>query len=314
MLRIWTGIQPQPEGDMKKSTRKLVIAAAVFAGVIVAGVIGLNVWRHSLGDVRIPEATQLNESTYRFSDGLNVTQQYLIVGTTGALLIDTGNGLNDLPAAIGEITDLPVTVVNTHGHYDHTHGNHYFDDVYLSEDEADVYHDYNQPETIEAVLPDVPAPLRWLTRYADDATMAMPTSDDFLPLPETGSFDLGDRRISIVPIPGHTPGSIGLIDEKVGALYAGDMVAQGGVLLDLPESLSVSTYRDSIRRLEQLADEGDFDVVYPGHADPLDSSFLKKLDHPATDLIEGDVSAEVLDSGHYELDGATLSFRASNIQ
>ncbi|WP_181407720.1 MBL fold metallo-hydrolase [Nocardioides sambongensis] len=232
--------------------------------------------------MKIPEATQLNESTYRFSNGLNVAQQYLIVGATGALLIDTGNGLNDLPAAITRITDLPVTVVNTHGRYDHTHGNHYVEEVYLSEQEAEVYRDYNRPETIESVLADLPAPVRWLNKYADDTTMSMPTSDDLLPLPEAGYFDLGDRLISIVPIPGHTPGSIGLVDEKEKVLFAGDMVAKAGVLLNLPESLSVSILRDSIRHLERLADEGR-------------------------------VSDEVIDSGRYALDGATLSFRPSSI-
>jgi len=39
------------------------------------------------------------------------------------MLMNTNYGLTDMPQAIREITALPLLVVNTHGHIDHTHGN-----------------------------------------------------------------------------------------------------------------------------------------------------------------------------------------------
>ncbi|KQO05889.1 hypothetical protein ASF12_32880 [Paenibacillus sp. Leaf72] len=48
------------------------------------------------------------------------------------MLIDTSYGLTDMPQAIREITALPLLVVNTHGHINHTHGNNLFDTVFLS--------------------------------------------------------------------------------------------------------------------------------------------------------------------------------------
>ena len=60
--------------------------------------------------------TQIGEDTYRFTEtsfGTDV-YMYLLIGTEKALLIDTAYGFTDVPAAIRQITDLPLIVVNTH--------------------------------------------------------------------------------------------------------------------------------------------------------------------------------------------------------
>ena len=44
---------------------------------------------------------------------------YLVTGTKRGLLIDTGWGTGDLPALVASLTQLPVDIVNTHGHRDH---------------------------------------------------------------------------------------------------------------------------------------------------------------------------------------------------
>ena len=46
-------------------------------------------------------------------------KQYLVVGEEKALLIDTGFGIYSLKEKVRGITELPVTVVNTHAHPDH---------------------------------------------------------------------------------------------------------------------------------------------------------------------------------------------------
>ena len=56
---------------------------------------------------------------------------YLVVGHERACVIDTMNGYNDLYQAVRELTDKPLTVVNTHGHPDHIFGNMFFQDAYL---------------------------------------------------------------------------------------------------------------------------------------------------------------------------------------
>ena len=81
--------------------------------------------------------TKIGEDTYRFTEtsfGTDV-YMYLLIGTEKALLIDTAYGFTDVPAAIRQITDLPLIVVNTHGHMDHMHGNHLYSQVHISQDD-----------------------------------------------------------------------------------------------------------------------------------------------------------------------------------
>ena len=57
----------------------------------------------------------------------------LVLGTKAALLIDTGYGFGDILNKVRDITDLPLKVINTHGHVDHIQGNKYFDSVMIHE-------------------------------------------------------------------------------------------------------------------------------------------------------------------------------------
>lgn len=51
--------------------------------------------------------------------GLAGEKCYLVEGEKKALLIDALTGVGSLKAFVRELTDLPVEVVNTHGHLDH---------------------------------------------------------------------------------------------------------------------------------------------------------------------------------------------------
>ena len=54
---------------------------------------------------------------------------YLILGQDMALLFDTGNGIGNIKAVVDQLTDKPVTVLNSHTHFDHIGGNFQFDKV-----------------------------------------------------------------------------------------------------------------------------------------------------------------------------------------
>ena len=64
---------------------------------------------------------------------------YLLEDTEKAVLIDTGIGTLPLDAIVKKLTDRPTVVINTHGHFDHTGGNSLFKDVYMNENDRDVY-------------------------------------------------------------------------------------------------------------------------------------------------------------------------------
>ena len=63
----------------------------------------------------------INEYTTLIDDA-GSSCAYLITGKEKALLIDTLNGVENLADIVRTITDLPVMVVNTHGHIDHAAG------------------------------------------------------------------------------------------------------------------------------------------------------------------------------------------------
>ena len=53
---------------------------------------------------------------------------YLVVGEDRGVMIDTGFGTENVQAFVQTLTDKPVDwVANTHGHFDHTGGNGWFE-------------------------------------------------------------------------------------------------------------------------------------------------------------------------------------------
>ncbi len=61
---------------------------------------------------------KLNDHIYLMDDNGEATG-YLVVGEKKALVIDTMNGYANVYDVVRTLTDLPLMVVNTHGHCDH---------------------------------------------------------------------------------------------------------------------------------------------------------------------------------------------------
>ena len=65
------------------------------------------------------EVREISDGIYDIAGGFH---QYFIVGEDKVLLIDTGMGLESPRKYVEQITDLPIVLVNTHGHPDHAGG------------------------------------------------------------------------------------------------------------------------------------------------------------------------------------------------
>lgn len=90
------------------------------------------------------------------------------------------------------------------------------------------------------------------------------------PVPVDTVLEDGDRiaGLTVHHAPGHTPGSIMLLDERRGVLFAGDTLRYDGEKVSgAPEeySLDMARMRDSIIMASRL----HFDVMLPGHGLPL---------------------------------------------
>jgi glyoxylase-like metal-dependent hydrolase (beta-lactamase superfamily II) len=80
----------------------------------------------------------------------------------------------------------------------------------------------------------------------------------------------GDRieGLTCIHLPGHTPGSIGLLDEATGTLFAGDLLRwDDSVLSEGPPgfTMDVPASRNSIGKIASLR----FDTLLIGHGKPL---------------------------------------------
>jgi len=207
------------------------------------------------------------------------------------LLVDTGNGAGALRPYLARLArggrPRDIICVCTHAHIDHIGGFHEFDRRLLHPAER---------ELAESVRSDAPlAPAVWspeiLAQLAESGFVPPPVLVDAVPYPGFDPYtfkpgraapthlvrggdeiDLGDRRLAVIDLPGHTPGSIGLLDQAESALIAGDAVYDGGLIDTLPES-DVETYLRTMHVLRRL----DVEVVYPGHGWPFDRARLREI-------------------------------------
>lgn len=210
---------------------------------------------------------ELIPGVYGFSNC--AVASFLIVGKEHALLFDTGYGVADLKQAVEEITKLPLYVVNSHGHFDHTMGNSCFPGpYYMHKADLEVYHRHNSPESRRIGLETVQKWqrilffLHWIPKNLDlNALINSMPEDDFIFVEEGHTFDLGGMIAEVVEIPGHTPGSIGLLVKEKRLFFASDGV-NANVYLFLPESQKLSVYQETLKKIQKL----DFDYLLTGHS------------------------------------------------
>lgn len=279
---------------MKKRRRIIVLAAiAALLGITLAL---FHDWRKkTFQSFRVPEAVEVDDSTYCFRDVTAL--MHLLVGKDSALVIDTGFGLVNLKEAVNRLTDRPIKVINTHGHFDHTHGNWQFGGAMVSykdletisrhDDSAYLYNNFLGNLLMKLLIGE-----RAVNRVCNQPKA------EYRPLPESMSLDLGGGRvIRLYEIPGHTPGSIALLDVKYHRLYTGDMFCSGGVLLQLPESTDVETYLQSVRYTKQICQDNGVKEFFPSHPEcPLPVLVLDDFEAAALRYLQNERSKKEIEN------------------
>lgn len=226
------------------------------------------------------EITEVGDSVFRITEPhvhpYVRSNSWLLRGTSGHLLVDTGMGIGRLPEELGELLDRPVTAVATHSHFDHFGGLAEFADRAAHPGDAGVieragdyvtltagtYPDALLDEFEAAGLP-VPELLVDALPYAgfEPAAFRTPPASITRRIADGDTFDLGERSFEVLHTPGHSPGSICLWDAGSGTLISGDVIVDGEPLLDkLPRS-SPADFAASLRRLAQLP----MSTIYAGH-------------------------------------------------
>jgi len=212
-----------------------------------------------------------------------------IRGRDSDLLVDTGTGISSLKDAARNLFSHDLSVVATHFHYDHTGGVHEFDSCYAHSLEADLIRHADKQNIVGLRKCDLPK--QWADSvesfgYSIPETLvtAIPCegyeigqyklhpAKSLTEVDDGDRIDLGDRSYSVIHLPGHSPGSIGLWDEINGVLFTGDALYDGQLLANLPES-NIADYIDTLERLLDLP----VNVVHCGHQDSFGRERLRSL-------------------------------------
>jgi glyoxylase-like metal-dependent hydrolase (beta-lactamase superfamily II) len=195
-------------------------------------------------------------------------------GRTTDLVVDTAMGLAPLRKMIETELDAPLLAVATHSHGDHIGGMHEFAERAIHPAEAG-WLASGCPSTLatEAYGETVLAPYRDAGYEIGELFVdAVPpgglraVESQILPAPATRLLedgdvvDLGDRTFEVLHLPGHSPGSIGLWEERTGVLFSGDAVYDGPLLDELEDS-DIDADLTTMARLRQLPVR----VVHGGH-------------------------------------------------
>lgn len=210
---------------------------------------------------------------------------FLIVGETSALLLDTGLGIARLQPVIASLTQLDVTVVNSHSHFDHVGGNYEFDKI------AGVDHAFARANAKGAPNEEVSDYLRgdWVWKPLPDGVDATNYKINPYVVSETIAdgdiIDLGGVRFEIIATPGHSPDSICLFDRAGRRLFMGDVFYFAPLYAHL-EGSDLSDYKASAQMLAAL--EPEIDVLITAHNVPVaDSSYLIHMRDAFTVIEEG---------------------------
>jgi len=222
---------------------------------------------------RLFTAEEIAPRTWRITNCFDshermVTYSYLLEGDTRALVIDTMFGYGNLKNFCREITDLPLTLVNTHFHGDHAGGNFDFDEFYMHAN------DIPQMRGMMDAIQD-PAAYRAkmlermknaaLPENKDSITVAdfsMPHPVLMWPIWDGDVFDLGNRTVEVIHVPGHSAGEIVLLDRTTRICFSGD-ACNSNTLLFAGRGISVEEYLDSLKHFKTF--QGEFDRCYGGH-------------------------------------------------
>ena len=262
------------------------------------------------------EVYRLTEDTFAIYEPSQFEEaiSYLVSGDDKAVVIDTGTGVGNLKKVISELTGLPVSVVNTHTHWDHIGSNRQFKEIACFDDE-ECTRKMRQGVSNERLRSSVTGDSIWkpLPEGFDVSTWAIPPVEPTSLLEDGDLIDLGGRSLEVIHTPGHSPGSICLLDRKNRILFTGDTFFPGP-LYAYPEDVKIDDYLDSLERLNDRLDEYDF--LCSGHNDPwVKSEVIARVLQAFQDIISGKGSYKE-DRGirRYAFDGFDILIRTDMVE
>lgn len=208
------------------------------------------------------EIIEINSNTWRFEDGF--VRFFLLEGEDKAVMIDSGVNCPDALKMAKTRTDKPIMLLNTHGDGDHTSGTAAYKEIHIHP------LDYINCEVN--------------TRYPGVALAGLKDGE---------VIELGGRTLKIIHIPGHTRGSVAILDVNNRVLIAGDSVQSDHIFM-FGDRRAPEVYEDSLNKLIALEDE--YDCIYASHGEwKLSKDYTRRVKSAWLKVRNGEVDYEYVD-------------------
>ena len=207
------------------------------------------------------QVCQVNEDTWRIENGM--VRFFLLKGENKALLVDTGMTVRHARKIAEALAGVPVMLLNTHADGDHTGGNAEFESFYMHPADEGQYRSGGKGGRL-------------------------------IPVQDGDEIDLGKRKLKIFHLPGHTPGSIDVLDLKYRVLISGDPIQEHGRIFMFGEHRNMQEYIRSLEKLEKMTDT--FDEIWPSHGDlPVRPDCIRRLQDGAGKILDGTAEGHEVD-------------------
>lgn len=204
---------------------------------------------------------RVDEDTWRIENGM--VRFFLLKGTEKALLIDNGMTVRHAKQMAEALTGLPVELLNTHADMDHVGGNGQFESFYMHPADEEHYRKTGKPGRV-------------------------------IPVRDGDEIDLGNRKLRMIHLPGHTPGSIAVLDISRRVLISGDPIQEHGHIFMFGEYRNMKDYIASLKKLEGMT--ADFDEIWPSHADlPIYPDCIRRLREGAEKVLNREIPGKETD-------------------
>ena len=226
--------------------------------------------------------SEIGYQTYQINER-GICSFYMAVGEERGVLIDCGAGSIDAKAIADHLCPNPYDVLIGHAHGDHCGAINQWSQIYMHPGDLPVLH--NNYRVNEQLWEN---PNIWRTganhkvRWPDGSLYEWPTMEsgardlfdfgnfrfmgvnpdklpEILPLQDGQVFDLGGRTVTVVHLPGHSPGSCCFIDSGTQIAFTSDSF----YMLCYSQNCSVE---QTLERLEHFnAYRSQFRRIYYGH-------------------------------------------------
>ena len=212
---------------------------------------------------------------------IEMVRCYLFIGDDRAVLVDTMYPGDDLAAQVKQLTEKPVIVVNTHADPDHIGCNEQFAEIHMH-----------------------PADFERYTEFKKDFRCPNP-------LREGEMIDLGNFSFEIVHIPGHTYGSIALLEREKRFILCGDSVQLRPIFMFGP-GRNLTDYINSLEKLVTMRES--FDTVYTCHGEiKVSPEHISNLLDAGKRLLAGELTGVPVAGVSIPLPEGTLTYSTDTV-